>query len=156
MGVFICKSHVQEMQGTDTCFPQRVKVISLKNSSLCWSFLFWLKCMKLDILHVLILPFLLVIMDVQKCQHMPGFVIDDIFCCLIVIYRRLSWGTFWKCHVHVTWNVELKDNVQEELKMQLFLVSENCQEITKNIALPFIMYKYFITNTSTKSYLSLF
>lgn len=56
---------------------------------------------------ILILPFLPVIMDVHsgaaqkiKYQHLPGFVIDDIFCCLIVIYRRLSWGTFWKCHVH--------------------------------------------------------
>lgn len=61
MNCINCWSPVNEMHGADSCFPQRFKVITSKKlqqvSSIRWNFLFQRKYMKLNSLHVPILPF---------------------------------------------------------------------------------------------------
>ena len=35
-----------------------------------------------------------------EIQTYAGILTDDKFSCLLVIYQKLSWGTFWECHVN--------------------------------------------------------
>ena len=83
---------------------QQEKGIQFKGTGVgeCLFACMWIS-MTLDIRHVPILPFLPVVglhpVDAQKYQHVPVFGTDDIFSCLLVIDRKLSWGTFWECHV---------------------------------------------------------
>ena len=102
--------------------------------------------MKLDIPHVAILPILAVfgctLGVAQKYQHVLGFMTEEILSCLLVLNRKLSWGTLLECHVsgvnkqriNTMFRTRTRNVTISDITMSYFLIQDFSQLTKLSVA----------------------